>query len=42
MMAGDLVSPTKEIQMKTLEYLTQNMSKVPDKRQEQQWYIIHC
>lgn len=32
MLAGDLVSPTKEVQMKTLEYLTQNMSKVPDKK----------
>lgn len=32
MLAGDLVSPTKEVQMKILEYLTQNMSKVPDKK----------
>lgn len=32
MMAGDLVSPTHEVQMKVLEYLTQNISKVQDKK----------
>lgn len=32
MLAGDLVSPTKEVQMKVLEYLTQNISKVQDKK----------
>lgn len=31
MVAGDLVAPTKEVQMKVLEYLTQNISKVQDK-----------
>lgn len=32
MSVGILVSPTKEVQIKTLEYLTQNMEKVQDKR----------
>ena len=32
MLAGDLVSPTKEVQIKTLEYLTQNMSRVSNKK----------
>ena len=32
MKAGDLVSPTREVQAKTLEYLTQNMRKVQNKK----------
>ena len=32
MEAGDLASPTKEVQLRTLEYLTQNMQKVQDKK----------
>ena len=32
MVAGDLVAPTQEVQMKVLEYLTQNISKVQDKK----------
>lgn len=32
MIAGDLVSPTKEVQIKILEYLTENLQKVPDKK----------
>lgn len=32
MSAGDLVSPTKEVQLKILEYLIQNMHKVSDEK----------
>jgi len=32
MSAGDLVSPTKEVQIKILEYLTESLSKVQDKK----------
>lgn len=32
MTAGDLVSPTKEVQLKTLDYLTQSMPKIQDKK----------
>jgi len=32
MSAGDLVSPTKEVQTKILEYLTESLSKVQDKK----------
>lgn len=32
MEVNDLVSPTKEVQMKVLEYLIQNMSKIQDKK----------
>lgn len=32
MIAGNLVSPTKEVQLKTLDYLTQSMPKIQDKK----------
>lgn len=32
MTAGDLVSPTKEVQTKILEYLTENLQKIQDKK----------
>lgn len=32
MEAGNLVSPTKEVQLKTLDYLTQSMPKIQDKK----------